>query len=149
LASAAGPESRHVVNRSLAILLAVLGCALAPERAAAQDLCAFLAKHGPAVFGTPLQAAAQCDRQGDLTNSGAANNATGSDRLEISMANVPGVEAILDGVRRETREGRVISDEPSLGKGAILERSDKGRLATSPSSPAAGTCGSTSAPETA
>jgi hypothetical protein len=105
----------------------VLACCGVPAPAAAQDLCAFIAKHGPAVFGTPLHAAPQCDRQGDLTNSGAANNATGSDRIEISILNVPGVEMVLDGVRRDSREDRAISDEPALGKGALLERTDKGR----------------------
>ena len=36
---------------------------------------------------------------------------------------------VLDGVRRDSREDRVISDEPTLGKGALLERTDKGRAA--------------------
>ena len=117
------------MNRHLVAVGVVLACWVAPAPAAAQDLCAFIAKHGPAVFGTPLQAAAQCQRQGDLLNTGAANNATGSDRLELYIANVPGVEMVLDGVRRDSREDRVISDEPALGKGALLERTDKGRTA--------------------
>jgi hypothetical protein len=79
----------------------VLACSVVPAPAAAQDLCAFIAKNGPAVFGTPLQAAARCQRQGDLLNAGAANNATGSDRLELYIANVPGVE--FNGVPARTR----------------------------------------------
>jgi hypothetical protein len=115
------------VNRHLVALAVVLACGAAP--AAAQDLCAFIAKHGPAVFGTPLQAGPQCDHMGDLTYSGSANNATGSDRIEIALLNIPGVEGVLDQVRKESRDGRVISDEPSLGRGALLERFDKGRTA--------------------
>jgi len=102
---------------------------LAPAPAAAQDLCAFIAKNGAAVFGTPLQQAPQCDHMGDLTYSGSANNATGSDRIEVSIINVPSVEQVLDQVRRQSTEGRVISDEPSFGAGALLERFDKGRTA--------------------
>jgi hypothetical protein len=122
-----GPESGHIVTRHLLVFGAALAYCAAPAPAAAQDLCAFIAKHGPAVFGTPLQAAAQCQRQGELLNTGAANNATGSDRLEVYIATVPMVETVLEGVRRDSREDRAISDEPSLGKGALLERTDKGR----------------------
>ena len=104
-----------------------LAFGMMPETARAQDLCAFIARNGPAVFGTPLQAAPQCERQGDLINTGVANNATGSDRVEIYSANLPDVQEVLNGVRRDTREGRALSDEPSLGKGALLERLDKGR----------------------
>jgi hypothetical protein len=106
-----------------------LACCAVPASAAGQDVCAFIAKNGPAVFGTPLQAAPQCDRMGDLTSSGAANNATGSDRIEIAILNIPGAEGVLDQVRKSSQEGRVISDEPSLGTGALLERFDKGRTA--------------------
>ena len=115
------------MKRYLFVIGLALACAAAPVPAAAQDLCAFLAKHGPTVFGTPLQAAPQCDAMGELTKSGAANNATGSDRLELSVMNLPGIEQVLDGIRKDSRDDRVISDEPSLGKGALLERSDKGR----------------------
>ena len=115
--------------RYLTLLFLVLVCAAVPMPAAAEDLCAFIAKHGPAVFGTPLQAAPQCDRMGDLTQSGAANNATGSDRIEIAVLNLPNIEQTLDQVRRSSQEGRALSDEPSLGKGALLERFDKGRTA--------------------
>ena len=115
------------MNRYLVVFGLARACATAPASAAAQDLCAFVAKHGPTVFGTPLQATPQCQRQGDLLNTGVANNATGSDRLEIYIASIPGVEAVLDGVRRDSRDDRAISDEPTLGKGALLERTDKGR----------------------
>lgn len=96
--------------------------------ASAADLCALLAKHGPAVFGTPLQAAPQCDKLGP-TQSGAANNATGSDRLSVSIAEVPGADLQIDNKRREKKEGHSVSDEPALGKDAVLERRDKGREA--------------------
>ena len=117
------------MGRHLARLVLVLACVAAPKPAAAQDLCGFIARNGAAVFGTPLQAAPQCDRMGDLTQSGSANNATGSDRIEIAVLNLPNIEQVLDQVRRQTGEGRAISDEPSLGKGALLERFDKGRTA--------------------
>lgn len=105
-----------------------LGVALALPAAAA-DLCALLAKHGPTVFGTPLQAAPQCDASGP-SRSGAANNASGSDRLEIAVIEMPGIaERAIDQERRDTREGRKVSDEPDLGRNAVLVRADKGRVA--------------------
>lgn len=96
--------------------------------ASAADLCALLAKHGPAVFGTVLQAAPQCDKLGP-TSSGAANNATGSDRLSVSIAEIPGADLQIDNKRRETKEGHSVSEEPALGKDAVLELRDKGREA--------------------
>lgn len=117
------------MSRSLVLLGFAIVCTSVAAPAAGQDLCAFITKNGPAVFGTPLQAAPQCDHMGDLTFSGSANNATGSDRIEIAVLNIPGVEGVLDQVRRQSVEGRVISDEPSLGTGALLERFDKGRTA--------------------
>ncbi|MDZ7651292.1 MAG: hypothetical protein U5L03_01330 [Burkholderiaceae bacterium] len=87
-----------------------------------------LAKHGPVVFGTPLQAAPQCDQSGPA-RSGAANNAAGSDRLTIGVFQVPAADQYIDSKRREKREGVSFTDEPSLGKGASLERRDKGREA--------------------
>jgi hypothetical protein len=96
--------------------------------ASAADLCALLAKHGSAVFGTALQAAPQCDKLGP-TSSGAANNATGSDRLSIAIAELPGADLQIDNKRREKKEGHSVSDEPALGKDAVLERRDKGRVA--------------------
>lgn len=105
-----------------------LGFALALPATAA-DLCALLAKHGPTVFGTPLQAAPQCDASGP-SRSGAANNASGSDRLEIAVIEMPGIaERAIDQERRDTRDGRKVSDEPGLGRNAVLVRADKGRVA--------------------
>jgi hypothetical protein len=118
-----------LVSRPLVLLGFAIACTSVAAPAAGQDLCAFIARNGPAVFGTPLQAAPQCDHMGDLTYSGSANNAAGSDRIEIAILNIPGVEGVLDQVRRDSRQGRVISDEPSLGAGALLERFDKGRTA--------------------
>ncbi len=98
--------------------------ALAALPAGAADYCALLARHGPAVFGTPLQAVPQCDKQ-----SGAANNASGSDRLALAMVSVPDAGRALDEMRRDGRDDRKISEEPSLGANAILVRADKGRVA--------------------
>lgn len=109
-----------------ALIAAAIAVAALP--AAAADLCALLAKHGPTVFGTPLQAPPQCDQFGPA-KSGAANNATGSDRLELSVAEVPGADRAVDEMRRDKREGRTVSEEPALGRDAILVRLDKGRVA--------------------
>jgi hypothetical protein len=94
----------------------------------ATDLCAMLVKHGPAVFGTPLQAAPQCDQSGPA-RTGAANNAQGSDRLTIGVFRVPAGDQYVDSKRREKRDGATFTDEPALGKVAVLERRDKGREA--------------------
>lgn len=110
-------------------LQSIVACAvLAALPASAADLCALLAKHGPAVFGTPLQAAPQCDQSGPA-KSGAANNATGSDRLAIAVAEVPGADRTIDEKRRDKRDDRTVSEEPALGRDAILVRMDKGRVA--------------------
>lgn len=93
--------------------------------AGAQDWCALFAHEAPAVFGTPLQAAPQCDE-----SSAAANNRTGSDRLAIYVASMPGSDMAVESVRDDAREGRTVTDEPSLGKTAILVRGDEGREAT-------------------
>ncbi len=111
------------VRALLALALAVLALP-----AAAADLCALLAKHGPVVFGTALQAPPRCEEFGPARN-GAANNATGSDRLELSVAEVPGADRAIDEMRRDKREGRTVSEEPALGRDAILVRTDKGRVA--------------------
>jgi hypothetical protein len=110
-----------------AMLAAAMAVAALP--AAAADLCALLAKHGPTVFGTPLQAPPQCDALGP-TRSAAANNASGSDRLEISVIEMSGIaQQAIDQERRDTREDRKVSDEPGLGRNAVLVRTDKGRVA--------------------
>lgn len=107
--------------------LAIVFAAVALPASAA-ELCALLAKHGPTVFGTPLQAPPQCDQLGP-TKSGAANNATGSDRLAISVAEVPGADRAIDEMRRDARDDRTVSEEAGLGRDAILVRTDKGRVA--------------------
>ena len=106
----------------------VVAIAAAALPASAADLCALIAKHGPTVFGTPLQAAPRCEQFGPARN-GAANNATGSDRLELSVAEVPGADRAIDEMRRDKRDGRTVSDEPTLGRDAALVRMDKGRVA--------------------
>jgi hypothetical protein len=107
------------------IAMALAGAALP---APAADLCALIAKHGPTVFGTPLQAAPRCEQFGPARN-GAANNATGSDRLSIAIAELPGADLQIDDKRREKKAGHSVSEEPALGKDAVLERRDKGREA--------------------
>lgn len=102
----------------------VVCAALTALPASAADYCALLARHGPAVFGTPLQSAPQCDKQ-----SGAANNASGSDRLTLAVVSVPDASRALDEMRRDGRDDRKVSEEPALGGNAILVRTDNGRVA--------------------
>ena len=102
----------------------VVCAALTALPTSAADYCALLARHGPAVFGTPLQSAPQCDKQ-----SGAANNASGSDRLTLAVVSVPDASRALDEMRRDGRDDRKVSEEPALGGNAILVRTDKGRVA--------------------
>lgn len=109
-----------------ALVAAVMAALALPASAA--DLCALLAKHGPSVFGTPLQAPPQCDQSGPA-KSGAANNASGSDRLAMSVAGVPGADRAIDEMRRDKRDDRTVSEEAALGRDAILVRMDKGRVA--------------------
>lgn len=109
-----------------ALVAAVMAALALPASAA--DPCALLAKHGPSVFGTPLQAPPQCDQSGPA-KSGAANNASGSDRLAMSVAGVPGADRAIDEMRRDKRDDRTVSEEAALGRDAILVRMDKGRVA--------------------
>jgi hypothetical protein len=102
----------------------VVCAALTALPASAADYCALLARHGPAVFGTPLQSAPQCDKQ-----SGVANNASGSDRLTLAVVSVPDASRALDEMRRDGRDDRKVSEEPALGGNAILVRTDNGRVA--------------------
>jgi hypothetical protein len=106
-------------------ILAACIALFAATPVAAQDWCAFLAKQAPAVFGTPLQARPQCDGP-----SAAANNRTGSDRLELIVQSVPGAELAVDALRHDTRESLHVTDEPTLGRYAVIDRDANGKDAT-------------------
>lgn len=114
------------MSATRAYLAAVITAVALPASAA--DLCALLTKHGPTVFGTPLQAPPRCETYGPARN-GAANNAAGSDRLAISVAEVPGADRAIDEMRLDKRDDHKVSEEPGLGRNAILVRTDKGRVA--------------------
>jgi hypothetical protein len=103
--------------------LAIALFAALPAFAAAADFCALVAKRGPEVLGTKLQAPPQKDTGGAC----AANNANGSGRLVVGTIPVPGAEAYIASLRKDLKAGESAADEPSLGKGAASIRREKGK----------------------